>query len=40
MSMFKASGNFDDVQAQIAGLGEIEGIQKLYVAHTAAVIGK
>ena len=40
LSMFKASGNFDDVQTQIAGLGEIEGIQKLYVAHTAAVLGK
>ena len=40
MSMFQASGNFDSVAAQIAGLGEIEGIQKLYVAHTAAVIGK
>ena len=40
LSMFKASGNFDDIQTQIAGLGEIEGIQKLYVAHTAAVIGK
>ncbi len=38
LSMFKASGNFDDIQTQIAGLGEIEGIQKLYVAHTAAVI--
>ena len=40
MSMFKASGNFDSVAAQIAGLGEIEGIQKLYVAHTAAAMGK
>ena len=41
MSMFLASGNFGrSVAAQIAGLGEIEGVQKLYVAHTAAAIGK
>ena len=41
MSMFLASGNFvRSVAAQIAGLGEIEGVQKLYVAHTAAAIGK
>ena len=40
MSMFKASGNFDDVQAQIAGLGEIKDIQQLYVAHTAAAMSK
>ena len=40
MSMFLASGNFGSVAAQIAGLGEIEGIQKLYVEHTAAAIGK
>ncbi len=40
MSMFQASGNFGSVAAQIAGLGEIEGVQKLYVAHTAAAIGK
>ena len=39
-SMFLASGNFGSVAAQIAGLGEIEGIQKLYVEHTAAAIGK
>ena len=38
--MFLASGNFDSVDAQIAGLGSIPEIQKLYVAHTAAVIGK
>lgn len=39
-SMFEASGNFDSVDTQIAGLGEIEAIQQLYVAHTAAVIGE
>ncbi|TGY97553.1 cobalt chelatase [Petralouisia muris] len=33
-SMFEASGNFDSVDAQITGLGSIEAIQKLYVAHT------
>lgn len=32
--MFKASGNFDSVDAQVAGLGSIGAIQKLYVAHT------
>ena len=37
-SMFEASGNFDSVDTQIAGLGEIEAIQQLYVAHTATVI--
>ena len=35
LSMFKASGKFDSVDAQIAGLGEIEGIQQIYVEHTA-----
>lgn len=39
-SMFEASGNFDSVDTQIAGLGEIEAIQQLYVAHTATVIGE
>ncbi len=38
MSMFKASGQFDSVDAQIAGLGGIEAIQNIYVAHTAAVL--
>lgn len=37
-SMFLASGNFDSVDAQIAGLGSISAIQDIYVAHTAAVI--
>ena len=39
-SQFIASGNFGGLESQIAGLGEIEGIQQLYVAHTAAVLGK
>ena len=39
-SMFIASGNFESVDTQISGLGSIPEIQKIYVAHTAAVIGK
>ena len=35
ISMFEASGSFDSVEAQIAGLGSIDAIQQLYVAHTA-----
>ena len=38
LSQFEASGKFDSVDTQIFGLGEIEGIQKLYVDHTAQVI--
>ena len=38
LSMFEASGNFDSVDTQITGLGSIEAIQQLYVAHTAAVM--
>ena len=34
-SMFNAYGKFESVDCQIAGLGEIEAIQNLYVAHTA-----
>ena len=37
-SMFEAAGCFDSVTAQIAGLGSIEAVQNLYVAHTKAVI--
>ena len=33
-SQFTASGNFDSIDTQIAGLGEIEAVQKLYVEHT------
>jgi hypothetical protein len=36
LSMFRASGKFNDVSAQIDGLGGIPAIQELYVAHTAA----
>ena len=35
---FKASGAFDSIDCQIAGLGGIEDVQKLYVAHTKAAI--
>ena len=37
-SQFTASSNFDSVDCQIAGLGEIPAIQEIYKAHTAAVI--
>ena len=40
LSMFKASGNFDSVDAQISGLGSIDAIQKIYVQHTADVMDK
>ena len=40
MSMFTASGNFESVNAQVEGLGRIEAIQDLYVAHTGAVINE
>ena len=39
-SMFNASGAFESVDAQIAGLGQIPAIQELYVAHTGAVINQ
>ena len=35
ISIFKASGKFDSVEAQISGLGSIDAIRQLYVAHTA-----
>ena len=38
LSQFKASGAFDSIDCQIAGLGEIEDVQKLYVAHTKTAI--
>jgi sirohydrochlorin cobaltochelatase len=37
-SQFTASGNFDSVDCQIAGLGELPDVQSIYVAHTGAVI--
>lgn len=38
LSMFEASGSFDSVEAQIAGLGRIDAVKDLYVAHTQAAI--
>ncbi len=38
LSQFEASGEFDSVDTQIFGLGEIEDIQQIYVNHTADVI--
>ena len=38
LSMFEASGAFDSVDTQIKGLGEIDAVQQLYVAHTKAVM--
>ena len=40
MSMFNASGKFDSVEAQIKGLGSIDAIKELYVAHTKAAINE
>lgn len=37
-SMFLASGKFDSVDCQIAGLGSIEAVQNLYIAHTQAAL--
>ena len=37
-SQFEASGAFDSIDTRIAGLGEIQAIQQLYVAHTQAAI--
>ncbi|RHS77478.1 cobalt chelatase [Firmicutes bacterium AM43-11BH] len=37
-SQFEASKEFDSVETQIAGLGEISDIQQLYVAHTKAAM--
>ena len=38
LSQFEASGAFEEVDTQIAGLGEISDIQQLYIAHTKAAI--
>ena len=38
ISMFHASGKFDGVAADIAGLGRIPEVQALYVAHTQAAM--
>ena len=40
MSSFRASGSFDSVEAQIAGLGSVDAVQKIYVQHTADVINR
>ena len=40
LSQFNASGKFDSVDNQIAGLGGIKAIQDLYVAHTAAAMAE
>ena len=38
LSQFQAAGAFDSVDCQIAGLGEIDAIQQLYIDHTKAAI--
>ena len=38
-SMFEASGKFDSIDCQIAGLGGIKDIQAIYVEHTKEVAG-
>ena len=38
LSQFKAAGAFASVDCQIAGLGEIEDIQQLYIDHTKAAL--
>ena len=37
-SQFVASGNFENVDTQIAGLGRVEAVEQLYVDHTKAAI--
>ena len=37
-SQFEASGAFESVEAQMAGLGQIPAIQQLYIAHTGAAL--
>ena len=38
LSMFNASGKFDSVDTQIAGLGRLADIQTIYVAHAQAAV--
>ncbi len=38
--MFNASGKFEKVDTQIAGLGRIADVQALYVDHTGAVMAE
>lgn len=40
LSMFNASGKFESVDTQVAGLGRIEDIQQIYVEHTADVMNQ
>ena len=37
-SQFEASGAFDSIDTQIEGLGRIDAVEQLYVAHTKAAI--
>ena len=37
-SQFVASGNFENVDTQIAGIGRIEAVEQIYVDHTKAAI--
>ena len=38
LSQFEASGAFDSVDCQIAGLGGVADVEQLYIAHTTAAI--
>ena len=40
LSMFNASGKFEKVDTQISGLGSIQGIEEIYVAHRKESCGK
>ncbi|MBQ9464194.1 MAG: sirohydrochlorin cobaltochelatase [Lachnospiraceae bacterium] len=40
VSQFTASGSFESIDTQIAGLGRIAAIEDLYVAHTAAAMAQ
>ena len=40
LSMFTADGSFESIDCQIAGLGRIDAVQAVYVAHTAAAIAE
>ena len=35
-SMFEASGDFDEIDCQIEGLGRIDAVEQLYVAHISS----
>ena len=39
-SLFIMDGSFEDIQCQIAGLGGIEDVEQIYVAHTGEAIKK